>query len=91
MAVRARLNVGRTRVTDGRHAGGRPGEVRLPEVGISFILAFVGGKMIATATGLHIPIQISLLVIFASLALAIAASLFIDRKQVKQTVPVENN
>lgn len=61
------------------------------KLGISFILAFVGGKMIATATGLHIPIQISLLVIFASLALAIAASLFIDRNQVKQTVPVENN
>ena len=61
------------------------------KLGISFILAFVGGKMIATAAGLHIPIQISLLVIFASLALAIAASLFIDRKQVKQTVPVENN
>ena len=61
------------------------------KLGISFILAFVGGKMIATATGLHIPIQISLLVIFASLALAIAASLFIDKKQVKQTVPVENN
>ncbi len=61
------------------------------KLGISFILAFVGGKMIATATGLHIPIQISLLVIFASLALAIAASLFIDRKQVKQTVPVENH
>ena len=61
------------------------------KLGISFILAFVGGKMIATAAGLHIPIQISLLVIFASLTLAIAASLFIDRKQVKQTVPVENN
>jgi tellurite resistance protein TerC len=61
------------------------------KLGISFILAFVGGKMIATATGLHIPIQISLLVIFASLALAIAASLYIDRKQDKQTVPVENH
>ena len=61
------------------------------KLGISFILAFVGGKMIATATGLHIPIQISLLVIFTSLALAIAASLFVGRKQDKQTVPVENN
>lgn len=61
------------------------------KLGISFILAFVGGKMIATAAGLHIPIQISLLVFFASLALAITASLFIGRKQVKQTVSVENN
>lgn len=61
------------------------------KLGISFILAFVGGKMIATATGFHIPIQISLLVIFASLTLAIAASFFSDRKQDKQTVPVENN
>ena len=61
------------------------------KLGISFILAFVGGKLIATATGFHIPIQISLLVIFASLTLAIAASLLSDKKQDKQAVPVENH
>ncbi|NVN91603.1 MAG: TerC family protein [Desulfuromonadales bacterium] len=48
---------------------------------IAFILAFIGGKMIAGAGGLHIPIQISLSVIFVSLALAIAASLFMDKKR----------
>jgi len=51
------------------------------KLGISFVLAFVGGKMIATAMGFHIPIQVSLLVIIACLALAIAASLLVGRKR----------
>jgi len=50
------------------------------KLGISFILAFVGGKMIATALGIDIPIHISLAVIFASLTLAIIASLTIGKK-----------
>jgi tellurite resistance protein TerC len=49
--------------------------------GISSILAFVGGKMIATAAGIQIPIHISLLVIFSCLALAVAASLLVGRKR----------
>ena len=48
--------------------------------GISSILAFVGAKMIASTMGIHIPIQISLAVIVASLALAIIASLTIGKK-----------
>ena len=60
------------------------------KLGISFILAFVGGKMIATAVGVHIPIHISLAVIFASLTLAVVASLTIGKKHAHQTVPVEN-
>jgi tellurite resistance protein TerC len=60
------------------------------KLGISFILAFVGGKMIATAVGAHIPIHISLAVIFASLTLAVVASLTIGKKHAHQTVPVEN-
>ena len=58
--------------------------------GISSILAFVGAKMIATALGAHIPIQISLAVIIGSLALAIIASLTIGKRHAAQTVPVEN-
>jgi len=50
------------------------------KLGISFILAFVGSKMIATAFGVHIPIQISLLVIFSSLFLAVTASLISARR-----------
>ncbi len=50
------------------------------KLGISLILAFVGGKMIATAMGGHIPIQVSLLVIFTCLILAVAASLIFGRK-----------
>ena len=58
--------------------------------GISFILAFVGGKMIVSALGVHIPIHISLAVIFASLTLAVIASLTIGKKHAKQAVPVKN-
>jgi len=58
------------------------------KLGISFILAFVGGKMIATAFGVQIPVQVSLLVILTSLVLAVAASLVFGRKLDKQTIPI---
>lgn len=48
---------------------------------ICIILAFVGLKMIATAGGLHIPIQFSLAVILTTLALAVGASLIVGRKR----------
>lgn len=57
------------------------------KLGISFILAFVGAKMIVSAVGVHVPIQISLAVIFASLTLAVIASLTIGKKHAKQAVP----
>ena len=41
---------------------------------ISFILAFVGGKMIAGELGFHLPINLSLTVIATSLSLAVAFS-----------------
>ncbi len=47
--------------------------------GISFILAFIGVKMVVTVMGYHIPIQLSLAVIVASLALAVTASLLWGR------------
>ncbi len=50
------------------------------KMGISFILAFVGFKMIVTAFNVHIPVEISLVVIFSSLALAVIASLTIGKK-----------
>jgi len=49
--------------------------------GISSILAFVGGKMVASAGGFEVPIQVSLLVIFSCLALAVAGSLLFGRKR----------
>jgi len=61
------------------------------KMGISSILAFVGGKMIATAMGYHIPIQVSLLVIFSCLALAVAASLFAGRKGPGQVIPTKHD
>ncbi len=60
------------------------------KLGISSILAFVGGKMIATAMGFHIPIQVSLGVIFTCLAMSILASLIIGKKRAKQTISIKN-
>jgi len=60
------------------------------KLGISSILAFVGGKMIATAMGYHIPVQVSLLVIFTCLAMAILASLIIGKKRARQIMLVEH-
>ena len=54
--------------------------------GISFILAFVGGKMIAGVSGFHIPITTSLAVIFTALALAVAASVLFGRNQPEEAV-----
>jgi len=48
--------------------------------GISFILLFVGGKMIAGASGFHLPLTASLVVIFASLAISILASAIFCRR-----------
>jgi tellurite resistance protein TerC len=59
-------------------------------LGISSILAFVGGKMIATAMGYHIPIQASLLVIFTCLSMSVLASLTIGRKHGSKISPVKN-
>ena len=58
------------------------------KLGISSILAFVGGKMIAAAMGFHIPIQVSLLVIFTCLAMAVLASLIVGKKHMGKTAPV---
>ncbi|NTV50239.1 MAG: TerC family protein [Geobacteraceae bacterium] len=59
-------------------------------LGISSILAFVGGKMIATAMGFHIPIQASLLVIFTCLSMSVLASLTIGKKHEKKAATVKN-
>jgi TerC family integral membrane protein len=53
--------------------------------GISFILAFVGVKMIAGTSGLHIPITVSLAIISISLAVAVAASVMFGRNRRQQT------
>jgi len=49
--------------------------------GISFILFFVGCKMLAGVSGFHIPITVSLAVIFVSLALAVVASLLFGSRR----------
>jgi tellurite resistance protein TerC len=60
------------------------------KLGVSSILAFVGGKMIAAAMGVEIPIQVSLLVIFTCLAMSVLASLIIGKKPVRKEVMVKN-
>lgn len=47
--------------------------------GISFILAFVGVKMLLTVAGLHVPIPASLAVIIMTLFIAIYASVYKNR------------
>lgn len=51
--------------------------------GISFILAFVGVKMLLTVAGLHVPIPASLAVIVLTLFVAVYASLYKTRLDMK--------
>jgi len=48
--------------------------------GVSFILLFVGGKMIAAVSGYHIPISVSLSVILATLIVAVVASIIFGKR-----------
>jgi len=48
--------------------------------GISFILAFVGVKMLAAVSGLHVPAHLSLSIIAATLLMAVLASVTIGRQ-----------
>lgn len=57
------------------------------KLGVSSILAFVGGKMIAAAFGINIPVQVSLLVIFTCLSMSVLASLIIGRKHERKVAP----
>lgn len=57
--------------------------------GISFILAFVGAKMIMIMVGVHVPITLSLGVIVLSLAVAVGASLITAKATPEQILPEE--
>lgn len=57
------------------------GRIRYLTVGLSFVLVFIGGKMIADPW-LHIPVQISLGAVAGILAVAVAASLLTPSKSV---------
>ena len=57
--------------------------------GISFILAFVGVKMLAGVSGFHIPVAISLTVIFLALAAAVVASVLAQRHQLQPATAPE--
>jgi tellurite resistance protein TerC len=47
--------------------------------GLAAILAFVGVKLLLQGFGVHVPIVVSLLVIFAGITVSIAASLIATR------------
>jgi tellurite resistance protein TerC len=49
--------------------------------GISFILAFVGAKMILMMLGFHIPITLSLAVIVVTLAVSVAVSILFKKPE----------
>jgi tellurite resistance protein TerC len=55
------------------------GRIRYLTVGLSLVLVFIGGKMIAEPW-LHIPVQISLVAVGGILAVAVAASLLASWK-----------
>jgi len=56
------------------------GYFRYLKVGLSFVLAFVGMKMLASFFGLEIPIVISLSVIITILLISVLASIVISKK-----------
>ncbi len=60
---------------------GMLGMFRYLKIGLSFVLSFVGSKMIVTAFDIEIPIVISLLVIAVILAVAISASLLAAKRE----------
>lgn len=53
---------------------------------LAFILGFVGVKMLVQAVGIYVPILVSLGVIAAALALAIAASIYVSRRETRTQV-----
>ena len=59
------------------------------KLGISSILVFVGGKMIAGVSGFPVPITVSLTIIFLALAIAVLASVLCGRNRRQQAL--ENN
>jgi TerC family integral membrane protein len=65
---------------------GMLGMFRYLKVGLSFVLGFVGSKMIVTAFDVEIPILVSLLVIAGILAVAILASLLAAKREGKLAI-----
>jgi tellurite resistance protein TerC len=66
--------------------GGMQGKFRYLNIGLGFILGFVGMKMllIGDPFEIHVPIAISLAVIFAILATSIVASLQADKRDARK-------
>ncbi len=62
---------------------GMMGMFRYLKLGLSFVLGFVGSKMIVTAFDLEIPILISLLVIAGILTISVVASLMSAKREGK--------
>ncbi len=56
-------------------------QFRYLKVGLSVVLAFIGGKMIALLWHLHLPIWLSLTVVFSVIAISVAASLLIPEQE----------
>jgi tellurite resistance protein TerC len=56
------------------------GYFRFLKVGLAFILAFVGFKMLASYLNIEIPILLSLAVIISILIISILASVLIKKK-----------
>jgi tellurite resistance protein TerC len=60
------------------------GSFRFLKTGLSFVLGFVGVKMLVGAVGIEIPIFVSLGVIAATLVIAIGLSIIVQRREERQ-------
>lgn len=66
------------------------GSFRYLKTGLSFILGFVGVKMLIGIFNIHIPIYVSLGVIVGVLAIAIGASVIAQRREERQLKPLQD-
>ena len=67
------------------------GSFRYLKTGLSFILGFVGVKMLVGAVGINIPIFVSLVVIAMVLTIAIIASMIVQRREEKELAKLQES
>jgi len=67
------------------------GSFRYLKTGLSFVLGFVGVKMLVGAVGIDIPIVVSLAVIAVVLTVAILASILVQRREEQQIAQLQES
>lgn len=67
------------------------GSFRYLKTGLSFVLGFVGVKMLVAAVGIDIPIGVSLGVIALVLSIAVAGSVIVQRREERQIAQLQES